>query len=363
MFDKPFELVSPLLPEVDRLLPDLREALASKWLTHDGPFVRRLELAMSEVLDAVHVAAVASGTAGLMVGIRALGWRGEVIIPSFGFAGTAHAITWAGCTPVLADVDRETFTLDPASVERMATPATVGLLPVDAFGVRANLEALRRAGGDRPQLVDAAHALGTRPSGRPTAAVYSLHPTKTIVAGEGGLVATGDGGLADRVRRLRNFGFAEGQNAFDIGLNAKLPELSAILAYHQIELLPETIAGRERWDSAYREVLAGVPGLRFQTLPRGGGVNYQYTPIVVDARQFGRTRDQVADELRHRNVVTRPYFSPPIHLMDAYRGKLRTDDLRWTEELSQSVLCLPVHPGEAPELAGDIAGLISSLRR
>jgi dTDP-4-amino-4,6-dideoxyglucose len=364
VFDKPFELVSPLLPDLERILPDIREALASKWLTHDGPFVRRLELTLSDVLDIPHVEAVSSGTAGLMVALRGLMWRGEVITPSFGFAGTAHAIAWAGGTPVFAEVDRDSFTLDPSSAERLVGPATVGVLPVDAFGVPADVAAIRRATG-LPVLIDAAHALGSGTAARTEAAtkVYSLHPTKTLVAGEGGLVATTDGVLADRVRRLRNFGFGDDQNASAIGLNAKLPELSAILAFHQIELLPRTIAGRQAWDSAYRQALAEVPGIRFQALPPASTVNYQYTPIVVDPAAFGRSRDELAEGLQHRNIVTRAYFSPPIHLMDAYRGRLRSDDLSWTEELSSSVLCLPVHPGKPPELAMDIADVIASLRR
>lgn len=364
MFDKPFELVSPLLPEPERLIPDIREALESKWLTHDGPFVRRLELAMTEFLDAPHVVAVSSATAGLMVAVRALGWRGEVITPAFGFAGTAHALTWAGCRPVLAEVNRTTFTMDPTSVERLAGPDTAGVLPVDVYGVPANLDSLRMAAPDASFVVDAAHSIGSEVVARtePAVRVYSLHPTKTLVAGEGGLLATSDGALAERMRRLANFGFDQDQDADSIGLNAKLPELSAILAYHQIELLPRTIAGRSAWDRAYREALTVVPGISFQEHPSGARSNYQYTPVVIDRESFGRSRDYVAAELRRRGIVTRPYFWPPIHRMRAYAGRLRTDNLAWTERLSASVLCLPVHPGEPPAAASEIGELIRSLR-
>jgi dTDP-4-amino-4,6-dideoxyglucose len=364
MFDKPFELVSPLLPEAEDLLPDLREALASKWLTHDGPYVRRLEHRMTEVLESAHVVAVASGTAGLMLAIRALGWTGEVITPSFSFAGTVHALSWAGATPVLAEVDQRTFTLDPASVSRLTRPGTSGVLAVDTYGVPADLDAIREAVPDLPVLVDAAHALGSRSpaAAEPVAWVYSLHPTKTIVAGEGGLVATGDHYLAEGIHRLANFGFRSNQNAGEVGLNAKLPELAAILAYHQVDLLPRTIEGRRAWDRAYRETLGDVPGIAFQHIPARVRPNHQYTSVVIDAEVFGRTRDEVAAELARRNVVTRPYFSPPVHRMDAYAGRLRADDLRWTERLSDSVMCLPVHPGDPPGLAADIGELILSLR-
>ena len=363
-FEKRFELVSPLLPEAADLLPDIRDALEARWLT-EGQFVRRLELRMAEVVGERHVVAVGNATAGLMVGIRALGWRGQVITPAFGFAGTAHAIAWSGCEPVLAEVDRDTFALDPASVARLKGPRTAGIVPVDPYGVPAELDALSGATGDLPILMDSAHSLGSTPSSRrrPDLRVYSLHPTKTIVAGEGGLVTTDDADLADRIRRIKNFGFGRGQDAEAIGLNAKLPELSAILAYHQVDLLERTIAGRRDWDRAYRAALADVPGITFQRIPDPAATNYQYTAVRIDRDAFGRSRDEVASALLERNVATRPYFSPPIHLMTAYRGRLRGDDLRWTEELSASVLCLPVHPGEPSALAEEIAGMIGSLRR
>lgn len=363
-FEKRFELVAPLLPEAEDLLPDIRAALEARWLT-EGQFVRRMELRMADVVVGRHVVAVASATAGLMVALRALGWRGEVITPAFNFAGTAHAIEWCGCEPVLAEVDRDIFAIDPASVARLMGPNTAGVVTVDPYGVPADLDSLGAAADGLPILADAAHSLGSRPTFRrhPDARVYSLHPTKTVVAGEGGLVTTDEGDLAERVRRIKNFGFGRGQDAEAIGLNAKMPELSAILAFHQVDLLARTIEGRAEWDSAYRAALADVPGIRFQRIPDPSSTNHQYTPVVIEREAFGRTRDEVAAALLERNVVTRPYFSPPIHLMRAYRGRLRTDDLRWTEELSASVLCLPVHPGEPPSLAEDIAAMIRSMRR
>ncbi len=363
-FDKRFELVAPILPDAETLLPDIRAALESRWLT-EGQFVRRLELRMAEVLGDPHIVAVASGTAGLMVALRALGWLGQVITPAFNFAGTVHAIAWNGCEPVLGEVDRETFALDPESAARLLGPRTAGIVAVDPFGLPADLDALAEAAGDTPILVDAAHSLGSRSSfgARPRFRVFSLHPTKTIVAGEGGLLATDDADLSDRARRLKNFGFGRGQDAEGIGLNAKLPELSAILAFHQVELLERTIAGRRAWDQTYRRVLADVPGIGFQRIPGGVEANCQYTPVVIDSEVYGRSRDEVAAALLERNVATRPYFSPPVHRMAAYAGRLRTDDLRWTEELSSSVLCLPVHPGEPPAAAEEISAMIRSLRR
>jgi dTDP-4-amino-4,6-dideoxygalactose transaminase len=364
-FKEPYQLVSPLLPPVESLVADIRDVLTSKWLTNNGRFVRRLEQRMSEVLRLPHVVATCNATLGLMVAIRALGWRGEVITPAFNFGGTVHAIVWAGCTPVLAEVDRSTFNLDPASVDRLLGPQTAGIIAVDTYGVSCDLDALRAVAPTTSILVDSAHALGTRAQlqAEPAARVYSLHPTKTIVAGEGGLICTGDPDLAARMRAIKNFGFERGQNCAAIGLNAKLPELSAILAYHQIDMLDRTIEGRRAWDDTYRKALADVPGICFQEIPENVPSNYQYTTVVIDREVFGRSRDEVADDLRRHHIVTRPYFCPPVHRMDCYAGALRCDDLTWTEYLSDSVLCLPVHPDEPPSIAADIAGIMGSLGR
>ena len=352
-----FELVAPLLPDLEELREDIEAMLESKWLSNNGAFVRRLEGRIAEATGFGHAVTTANGTLGLMVAIRALGWKGEVILPSFTFAATAHAVSWAGCTPVLADVDAASFTIDPGSVARLLGPDTAGILPVDIFGVPAPLEKLAEVAGSVPILCDSAHAFGAEIAERNIARahVYSLHATKTAVAGEGGAIATNDQQLAARARRLANFGF----DSDAVGLNAKMPELSAILAFHQLKRLDAMLSGQRRWDAAYRECLADVEGISFQKLHQG--CNRQFIPIVIDPTAFGRSRDDLRAALSGHSIVSRPYFWPPIHRLACYAGKLRRDDLSRTEQLASRVLCLPVHPGEPAELAGDIAGLIRSL--
>lgn len=357
-----FELVAPLLPDAEELREDIAAMLESKWLSNNGAFVRRLEGRIAEATGFHHAVTTANGTLGLMVAIRALGWRGEVILPSFTFAATAHAVSWAGCTPVLADIDKATFTLDPGSVARLLGKNTAGILPVDIFGVPAPLAELADVAGSVPILSDSAHAFGveiTEPD-LARAHVYSLHATKTAVAGEGGAVATDDPELAERARRLANFGFDGAADSDAIGLNAKMPELSAILAFHQLKRLDAMLSGQRRWDAAYRECLSDVEGLAFQKLPQGG--NRQFVPILIDPAAFGRSRDEVRSGLAEHSIVSRPYFQPPVHRLSCYAGKLRCDDLSRTEELASRILCLPVHPGEPVAKAREIAGLVRSLR-
>jgi len=356
-----FELVAPLLPDLEEMREDIEAMLESKWLSNNGAFVRRLEGRIAEATGFGHAVTTANGTLGLMVAIRALGWKGEVIVPSFTFAATAHAVCWAGCTPVLADIDAATFTIDPGSVARLLGKNTAGIIPVDIFGVPAPLTELADAAGSSvPILCDSAHAFGVE-TGTPDIAraqVYSLHATKTAVAGEGGAIATNDQELAARARRLANFGFNGDADSDAIGLNAKMPELSAIFAFHQLKRLDAMLSGQRRWDAAYRECLAGVEGIAFQKLPQG--CNRQFVPIVIDPAAFGRSRDDVRAALAENSIVSRPYFWPPIHRLACYAGKLRCDDLSRTEELASRVLCLPVHPGEPVAMATEIGGLIRS---
>ena len=146
-------------------------------------------------------------------------------------------------------------------------------------------------------------------------------------------------------------------------MNGKLPELSAILAYHQMPLLERVIAGRQRWNTTYRDALAGVPGIRFQRIPAGARSNHQYTAILIEPDEFGRSRDHVRHALLEHGIVTKPYFSPPLHHLTCYAGKLRCDDLRVTDSISESVLCLPIHPDEPVDAAAVVAERIRSLAR
>jgi dTDP-4-amino-4,6-dideoxyglucose len=359
------ELVAPLLPELEEMRADIEAMLTSRWLTNRGVFVRRLEERVAKATGFAHAVSVANGTLGLMTAIRTLGWSGEVILPSFTFPATAHAVCWAGCEPVLADVVEDTFTLDPESVARLVGERTAGVLPVDIFGVPAPLEELSSVAGGAPLLCDAAHAFGVpvRERGVARAHVYSLHATKAVVAGEGGIIATDDLDLAERARRIANFGFEPGADCSGIGLNAKMPELSAILAFHQLDLLDEVLTGHRCWDAAYREALVDVPGLGFQRLPDEASCSRQFVPILVDPARFGRSADEVHAALLEDGIATRRYFAPAIHQLSCYAGRLRCDDLSRTEALTRRVLCLPVHPGRPASVASGIAERIRGMAR
>lgn len=356
------ELIDPLLPDPEAVMADVRTVFENKWFSNYGPFVRRLEKEVAEAEEASHAVAVASGTIGLVVALRALERKGEVIIPAFTFPATAHAVVSAGLEPVIADVTADTFTLDPASVARLVGPQTAAVMPVTCFGVPADLDAIAGAAPGVPIVVDDAQGWGSRrpAATTPAATVLSLHATKTVMAGEGGMVLTHDAALAHQMRRMVNFGFVPGGDCDVIGLNAKMPELSAVLGCHSIPLGERTMAARTAWADRYREAFADTRGMSFQTIPEDVRWNGQAFSILVDPEAFGRTRDDIRLALEAQNIVTRRYFHPAVHQLECYAGKLRADDLPVTERLSAQVLCLPSRAASPVEQAGEIAALVNA---
>ncbi|NDC54587.1 MAG: DegT/DnrJ/EryC1/StrS family aminotransferase, partial [Planctomycetia bacterium] len=248
--------VRPDLPSFDDVEPAFRRILAGGMLTK-GTELSRLEADARAVTGAADVVAVSSCTVGLALGLRALGRmqadpaRREVIVPSFTFLAAPAAVIWAGYEPVFIDSEADTWTVSPAAVAAAITPRTAAILACHTFGCpcdEAGLAALAAAAGV-PLMIDAAHGLGTRFAGRQVggtgfAQVFSMSPTKLVVAGEGGLVATSSPAFAALLRQLREYGNAGDYVCEEPGLNGRLPELSAALARASLERLPEVAARR-----------------------------------------------------------------------------------------------------------------------
>ncbi|HLY18363.1 MAG TPA: DegT/DnrJ/EryC1/StrS family aminotransferase [Bryobacteraceae bacterium] len=227
---KNFRFIHPTLPPLARIVTEYREFYHQGLITN-GKLVERLEAAVCERLGVRHCVAVSSCTSGLMLVMKAFGLRGEVILPSFTFFATGHAVLWNGLTPVFADCDRQTWNIDPRAVERAITPQTAAILAVHLYGNPAAVTELEWIAGKHgiPLLFDAAHAFGASYKGQSVgqfgdAEVFSLSPTKLLVAGEGGLVATNDALLAHKLRAGRNYGDLGAYDPMLLGLNARMTE-------------------------------------------------------------------------------------------------------------------------------------------
>ena len=247
---KGIPILRPHLPEFNELADSLKEVYQSGQITN-GNNVRKFEEKTAEYLGVAHCVAVSSCTAGLMLSAMALNLSGEIIMPSFTFAATGHAMLWNGLKPVFADCLEDTFNIDPHKVEEKISPKTSAVLVTHIFGNPADIESLRDvANKHKLRLVfDAAHAFGScyqnKKVGRNgDVEIFSLSPTKLLIAGEGGLVTTDDKDLAENIRIGRNYGDPGDYDCKFAGFNSRMTEWNAIIGLKSLNLLERNIARR-----------------------------------------------------------------------------------------------------------------------
>jgi dTDP-4-amino-4,6-dideoxygalactose transaminase len=358
----------PAQPPFERVMRRLRPSYECGRLTN-GELVRQLELQASARLGVPHVVAVASCTAGLMLTLQAvLPPGGQVLMPGFTFSATAHAAVWAGGVPMFADCRTDDYLLDVDDAHsRMASAAAV--VATHVFGAPCHPEVVEAMAFRHgvPVVFDAAHAFGAMRKGWPiggfgTAEVFSLSPTKLVVGGEGGLVATHDAGLAERVRIGRDYGNPGTYDTQFPGLNARMSELHAALALESLAELDEHLVVRRQLAEAYTVHLAAVPGVRTQRIARTDRSTFKDFTIVIDEDEFGLDRDGVIAALTAEGIDTRCYFSPPVHRQQAYSEGAHFD-LPNTEWLSSRVISLPMWRDLSVEAVEQVADVIARVQQ
>jgi dTDP-4-amino-4,6-dideoxygalactose transaminase len=311
--------------------------------------VRALEAGIAARLGVRECVAVCNGTIALEIAIRALDLAGEVIVPSYTFIATAHALHWQGITPTFADIDPRTHNLDPVAVRGMITPRTTGIVGVHLWGRPADVEALEElARQHRLTLAfDASHAFGCTHRGQPIGhfgrcEVFSFHATKFFHTFEGGAVVTNDSDLAARMRLMRNFGFAGFDNVVHAGTNGKMAEICAAMGLTGLDSLEKIVLVNRRNYVAYEDGLRGLAGLSLLRYDDRELNNFQFIVVEVD-EAFPLTRDELVRVLHMDNVLARRYFWPGCHLMLPYR-ELQPEAgrrLRATERVAGKVIVLP----------------------
>ncbi len=334
----------------------------------NGPLVAELETRTAAELDVAHVVAVSSCTAGLMLALQSVldGRPGPVVVPSFTFSASGHAVMWNGRRLRFVECDPDTFQIDvPNMVAELDGAAA--LLATHVFGAPCNPWAVERFGRERnvPVVFDAAHAFGATTRRRPLgsfgdAEVFSLTPTKVLVAGEGGLVATNDTNLAAELRIGRNYGNPGDYDTQFAGLNARMSEFHAAMALESLEMLDETLGRRRELAALYLSILADVPGIETQQVAVNDESTYKDFTVVVDPEQYGLTRTQLARALRAEGIETRKYFDPPLHRQTAYRHE-DAPDLPVTNLVSSRVLSLPIYPDLGDDAVSRIAEIVHDL--
>lgn len=340
----------PNIGNREMLMTRFQDMIDRRWLTNNGPFVQELEQKLAEFIGVKHCVAICNATIALEIAARALGLKGEVIIPSFTFVASAHALQWQGITPVFCDVDPYTHNINPVEVEKLITPQTTGILGVHVWGRASNVESLSAIAHKHhlKLIFDAAHAFactyrGQMVGGFGDAEVFSFHATKFFNTFEGGAITTNNDEFAEKFREMRNFGFVDWDNVIQIGTNGKMSEVSAAMGLTSLESLSEFVETNRKNYFAYCKGLQGVPGIQLIEYDKNETNNYQYVVLEIDENKSGINRDNILRLLHAENVLARRYFFPGCHRMEPYRSFFPNAGsiLPETERLTSKLLQLP----------------------
>ncbi|MEV0728054.1 DegT/DnrJ/EryC1/StrS family aminotransferase [Polymorphospora sp. NPDC050346] len=358
----------PLLREHGDLLAVFGDIVAGGTLTKGG-HLAALEVELARFLGVAHAVAVSSCTSGLMLLMRGLSPGGAVVMPSFTFMASAHAARWNGLRPVFADIESGGFGLSASAASAAVDDRTVAILGVHVFGTPCDADALAEVAAARgvPLLLDAAPAFGavypdgTRVGGKGLAEVFSLSPTKPFTAGEGGIITTANEDLARELRTAREYGNPGTFDSLFVGLNARMPELSAALALHQLPGFPDLLARRLALVDRYRAALADVPGIEFPRVPPGATSTHKDLSLTIDPARFGIDRDTLVVALRAENVPTRNYFDPPVHRQTAYR-QVASGPLPNTEARAAAVVAVPLYSGMTDDVVDRICAVVRRIQ-
>jgi dTDP-4-amino-4,6-dideoxygalactose transaminase len=315
VFNEMLHVGRPNIGNREKFLARINDMLDRRWLTNNGPFVLELEKKIAAFLGVKHCIAMCNATVALEIAARALGLHGEVIVPSFTFVATAHALQWQEITPVFCDVDPLTHNIDPSKIENLITPRTTGILGVHVWGKVCDVKALQDIANKHnlKLMFDAAHAFASSHDGKMiggfgNAEVFSFHATKFFNSFEGGAVTTNDDVLAKKICDMRNFGFAGLDNVIDVGTNGKMSEVSAAMGLTSFESMNEFIEVNRNNYQTYLFALRDLPGLRMVEYDPREKNNYQYIVIEVDEQVAGLSRDLLVKILHAENVLARRYF-------------------------------------------------------
>lgn len=352
MSDQPIYVTQPYLPPLDEFVPYLEKIWESKVLTNGGSMHQQLEQMLCDHLGVEHLALFTNGTIALVTALQALRITGEVITTPYSFVATAHSLLWNGIKPVFVDTDPNTLNMDPARIEAAITPHTTAIMPVHCYGHPCDVEAIQKIADtyNLKVIYDAAHAFGVQDAHGSVLrhgdlSVLSFHATKVFNTFEGGAIVCPDAKTKQRIDHLKNFGFVDEVTVVAPGINGKMSEFNAALGLLQLKHIDRALARRKEIDAAYREQLAGVPGIHCLNDAGEKMANYAYFPILVQP-DYPLSRDALYQKLKDHNIYARRYFYPLISDFPMYRGmaSAQRGNLPVAADASSKVLCLPIYP-------------------
>jgi len=364
---KPVYVTEPFLPPLDELQVYLKDIWESKCLTNNGKYHQELEKALCDYLEVKYISLFTNGTLALVTALQALQITGEVITTPFSFVATTHALRWNGIKPVFVDIEPNSYNIDPAKIESAITPQTTAILPVHVYGNPCNVQKIKKIADTfgLKVIYDACHTFGVKISGSPVLnfgdlSVMSFHATKVYNTFEGGAIVSHDEATKKRIDDLKNFGFEDETTVVTAGINAKMNEFQAAMGLLQLKYINGAIEKRKQIAGQYMDLLKNINGLTCQSDLQGVKYCYSYFPVLIDRNKFGKTRDEVYEELKKYNIFGRRYFYPLISQFPIYKGldSALPGKMPVAEKIAGQVICLPIFPGLDETQIKHICGII-----
>ena len=366
--DEPIFVTKPVLPPLEDFYSHLEGIWERKILTNCGPLHKELELKLCEYLDVEHISLFANGTLALLVALKALKLRGNVITTPFSFVATSEVLSWNNLNPIFADIDPETYNLSPKSIIDRITPDTTAILPVHCYGNPCDVDAIAQIADDYNLKViyDAAHAFGVKCHcgsvlNHGDLSILSFHATKVFNTFEGGAVICPDLKTKNRIDKLKNFGFVNQEKVTVNGLNAKMSELNAAVGLCQLQHIDASIAERKKVAEIYDRYFANNSRIIPPMFNNSLNYNYAYYPIrlIGSSKNHKSLRNYVFEKLKENNIFSRKYFYPLISDFQLYSKNKNLTPV--ASKVAEEVLCLPIYPGLERKNVIRIAELVAQL--
>ena len=353
-------VTKPFLPPREEYEAFVRGIWDRNWLTNNGPLVRELEEKLTDYTGVNHLLYVGNGTVALQLAIKALGLHGEVITTPFSYVATSSSLVWENCVPVYADIDPDTFNIDPESIADCITSETTAILATHVYGIPCDVEAIESIARKHNLKViyDAAHAFGVKYKGKSLfsfgdIATTSFHATKLFHTIEGGAVMCGSDELREKLFYMRNFGHNGPEVFSDIGINGKNSEFHAAMGLVNLNYIDHIIKDRHQASRAYDDALADL-NLARPTLPENTEYNFAYYPVVF---QSEKVLLDVVEEMHRNEISPRRYFYPNLDTLP-YVEKAHIPN---ADSVAVRVLCLPLFTGIEQHEIDKIVGCIRSV--
>lgn len=367
------------MPSIDEYIDEIKDLWDSHWLTNMGPKHCELQTLLKEYLGVPNIDLLTNGHMALELSIQALGLNREnaykrsflpekkleVITTPFTFASTTHAIVRNGLEPVFCDINPDNYTIDVEHLEDLITDYTVAILPVHVYGNVCNMKEIKRIADKHGLKViyDAAHAFGETIQGVGIGtfgdvSCFSFHATKVFNTVEGGAVCFHNEEFGKELYCLKNFGIKNEETVDGIGANAKMNEFCAAMGICNLRHINEEIQKRKIVSKRYDSYLADAKGIKIRIPQDGVKSNYAYYPIVVNEKEFGKSRNEIFDELVKYDIYARKYFYPLTNAFDCFQGKYDVRKTPTALRVSKSVLTLPIYSDLALEDVDRICNII-----